>query len=95
MWIFGISVAVSFVVYSLTLNNTSFEKNMDVCVFSNAALNWSFRIFPQLCILFFYMALLTYCIVHNIFAAFYHDAYFTEVWHVNVLCSAKYIAQVC
>jgi len=41
------------------------------------------------------MALLTQCIAHISFAAFFSDVYFTEVWYMNVLCSAKYIAQVC
>jgi len=49
----------------------------------SAALNQSFRIFPQLCILFFYMALLTKCISHISFAAFFCDVYFTEVWYMN------------
>jgi len=61
----------------------------------SAALNWTCRIFPQLCVLFIYMALLVHRIVHTSFAAFFSDAHFTEVWHMNVLCSAKYIAQVC
>jgi len=61
----------------------------------SAALNQSFRIFPWLCILFFYMLLLTQCIAHISFAAFCSHVYFTEVCYMIVLCSATYIAQVC
>jgi hypothetical protein len=95
LWIFDISVAVTLVVNFLGMDNAALEKNTDVCISFSAALNRSFRILPQLCVLFIYMALLAQCIVHISFAAFFSDAYFTEVWHMNVLCSAKYIAHVC
>jgi len=79
--------------FVLKVNHASSKKNTSFHILFSSSIEPVIQNFSTICIVPFYMALLTKAIFTELSVTFFNDTYVAKVLQMNKVCSHEYISQ--